>query len=344
VPDYIEQIEQKMYEAGYICDDKTATTLFLSEALHKPILVEGPAGVGKTAIAQAFARMKGLPLIRLQCYEGIDESKAMYEWDYKRQLLHIQAVANKQLEVREVEQNIFSDNFLLRRPLLNAISSPTPTVLLIDEIDKVDFEFEAMLLEILSEFQVSIPEFGTVKANFIPYVFLTSNATRELSEALKRRCLYMYLDFPIPELEEQILLLKIPDIPQQLARQIAEVVRKIRLVQLKKAPSIAESIDWAQSLISLGKDDLDVETVLRTLNILAKYREDLVKLDQMVQTQKTLNFQPVLAQSTGMVQPTGMGQSTGTNLAAPKTSKPSEVNPNVKFSMRTLEAFKNPKQ
>jgi len=287
VPDYIEQIEQKMYEAGYICDDKTATTLFLSEALHKPILVEGPAGVGKTAIAQAFARMKGLPLIRLQCYEGIDESKAMYEWDYKRQLLHIQAVANKQLEVREVEQNIFSDNFLLRRPLLNAISSPTPTVLLIDEIDKVDFEFEAMLLEILSEFQVSIPEFGTVKANFIPYVFLTSNATRELSEALKRRCLYMYLDFPIPELEEQILLLKIPDIPQQLARQIAEVVRKIRLVQLKKAPSIAESIDWAQSLISLGKDDLDVETVLRTLNILAKYREDLVKLDQMVQTQKT---------------------------------------------------------
>ncbi len=338
--DNIEQIEQKMYEAGYICDDKTATTLFLSEALHKPILVEGPAGVGKTAIAQAFARMKGLPLIRLQCYEGIDESKAMYEWDYKRQLLHIQAVANKQLEIREVEQDIFSDAFLLRRPLLNAISCPTPTVLLIDEIDKVDFEFEAMLLEILSEFQVSIPEFGTVKANFIPYVFLTSNATRELSEALKRRCLYMYLDFPIPELEEQILLLKIPDIPQQLARQIAEVVRKIRLVQLKKAPSIAESIDWAQSLISLGKDDLDVETALRTLNILAKYREDLVKLDQMVQTQKSLNFQPVLGQSTGMGQSTG----SGTNLAAPKTSKPSEVNPNVKFSMKTLEAFKNPKQ
>jgi MoxR-like ATPase len=331
VQDNIKEIEQKMYQAGYICDDKTATTLFLSEALQKPILVEGPAGVGKTAIAQAFSRMKGLPLIRLQCYEGIDESKAMYEWDYKRQLLHIQAVSNKQLDVKEVEQDIFSDNFLLRRPLLNAISFSTPTVLLIDEIDKVDFEFEAMLLEILSEYQVTIPELGTIKANHIPYVFLTSNATRELSEALKRRCLYMYLDFPIPELEEQILLLKIPDIPQRLAKQITEVVRRIRQVQLKKSPSIAESIDWAHSLISLGKDDLDVDTALRTLNILAKYREDLVKLDQMVQTQGTLNFQTVL------------GSQRGIQMSAPQTSKPSDLNKNEKFSMKSIEGFKNVK-
>lgn len=290
----VEQIKEGMYQAGYICDDKTATTLFLSEALHKPILVEGPAGVGKTAIAQAFSRLKDLPLIRLQCYEGIDESKALYEWDYKRQLLHIQAVANQQLDVEEVEEDIFSDHFLLRRPLLHSISFNQPTVLLIDEIDKVDFEFEAMLLELLSEFQVTIPEFGTIKANFAPYVFLTSNATRELSEALKRRCLYMYLDFPTPELEERILLLKIPEIPNQLAGQIAEVVRKIRQVRLKKLPSVAESIDWARSLICLGKEELDTEITLQTLNILAKYQEDCIKLDQMVQTQNSLNFQPLV--------------------------------------------------
>lgn len=323
----ITKIKKGMYQAGYICDDKTATTLFLAEALHKPILVEGPAGVGKTAIAQAFSRMKNFPLIRLQCYEGIDESKALYEWDYKRQLLHIQAVANQTIDVNEVEKDIFSDHFLLRRPLLTAISCPTPTVLLIDEIDKVDFEFEAMLLELLSEFQVTIPEFGTIKAEHLPFVFLTSNATRELSEALKRRCLYMYLDFPVQELEEQILLLKIPEIPHQLASQIASVVRKMRQVQLKKLPSIAESIDWGRSLISLGKDDLDVETTLRTLNILAKYKDDLHKLDQMLQTQKNLNFQPVL------------GSSLSTGSTPVPDVKISEVPSKPALTMKTIEKF-----
>jgi MoxR-like ATPase len=289
--DKIQEIREDMYKAGYICENKTATILFLAQAMQKPVLVEGPAGVGKTAIAQAFSIMKNLPLVRLQCYEGIDESKALYEWNYKRQLLHIQAIAGQNhSNTEQLEQDIFSDAYLLTRPLLESITSSTPTVLLIDEIDKVDFEFEAMLLELLSEFQITIPEMGTVKARHIPYVFLTSNATRELSEALKRRCLYLYLDFPSRVMEEEILLLKIPDLKPQLAQKITQVVRCIRRLDLKKSPSIAESIDWAQSLIWLGKDDLDVDTVLQTLNTLVKYHEDLQKLERLLYSRQDLEF------------------------------------------------------
>lgn len=288
--DNIQVIREKMFQAGYICDDKVATVLFLAEALQKPVLVEGPAGVGKTAISQAFSRVKGLPLIRLQCYEGLDESKALYEWNYKRQLLHIQAVSNQNLSVQEIEEDIFSDTFLLTRPLLKSIASETPTVMLIDEIDKVDFEFEAMLLEMLSDFQITIPEIGTITAKHHPYVFLTSNATRELSEALKRRCLYLYLDFPTKEMEQQILMLKIPQLPEQLAEKVAQVVGRLRKLELKKPPSIAESIDWASSLLWLGKEDLDVETTLHTLSTIVKYREDQEKLERIIYRERDLNF------------------------------------------------------
>ncbi len=286
----IEELKNHMIKADYICNEKTATVLYLAEALQKPVLVEGPAGVGKTAIAQAFSRMKGIPLIRLQCYEGIDESKALYEWNYKRQLLHIQAAVNQGQDSRQVEEEIFSESFLLSRPLLNSIISDTPTVLLIDEIDKVDFEFEALLLELLSEFQITIPELGTIKCRHIPYVFLTSNASRELSEALKRRCLYLYLDFPSREMEEQILLLKVPDLSQQLAEKVASVMRRIRGVEMKKLPSIAESIDWAASLVWLGKDDVDVDTLLQTINTLVKHQEDLEKLERMLYSRQDLEF------------------------------------------------------
>jgi len=273
----LAELQQGLEQAGYICDTSTATVLYLAAALGKPVLVEGPAGVGKTAIAQAYAGFKNRSLIRLQCYEGIDESKALYEWNYKKQLLHIQAVAGRDLEVAEVEREVFSDEFLLPRPLLQAIISPEPCVLLIDEIDKVDMEFEALLLELLSEYQVSIPELGTVSAQSIPLVFITSNASRELSEALKRRCLYLFLDFPVPELESRILQLKIPGIQSEMAGQLAAALHSLRLLDLKKTPSIAEAIDWGMALTLLGLDTLEPEALLSTLNVLFKYREDLEK-------------------------------------------------------------------
>jgi MoxR-like ATPase len=288
--DDIQVLKEKMLQAGYICDDKVATVLFLAGSMQKPVLVEGPAGVGKTAIAQAFSRVKELPLIRLQCYEGLDEAKALYEWNYKRQLLHIQAVSNQNLSIQKIEEDIFSDSFLLTRPLLKSITSESPTVLLIDEIDKVDFEFEAMLLELLSEFQITIPEIGTIQAQHHPHVFLTSNATRELSEALKRRCLYLYLDFPTKEIEQQILMLKIPNLSEQLAEKVAQVVQRLRRLELKKPPSIAESIDWACSLLWLGKEDLDVETTLQTLSTLVKYREDQEKVERIIYRSRDLDF------------------------------------------------------
>ena len=289
--DRIEYLLQNMLEAGYIADRRTATVLCLAESLQKPVLVEGPAGVGKTAIAQAYAQMKDLPIIRLQCYEGIDESKALYEWNYKRQLLHIQAVANKDIDTQNLEAEIFSDSFLLARPLLSSICSETPVILLIDEIDKVDFEFEAMLLELLSEFQITIPEMGTIKARHIPHVFLTSNATRELSEALKRRCL-PYLDFPGTEMEEQILLLKNPELSQQMAAQVAQVIHRIRGLELKKAPSVAESIDWAASLLWLGRGDLDVDAVLQSLNVIIKHHDDMQKVERLLHSRQDLSFRP----------------------------------------------------
>lgn len=286
----IAAIIEGMYNAGYICSQQTATVLFLADKMQKPILVEGPAGVGKTAIAQAFSHMRNLDLIRLQCYEGIDESRALYEWNYKRQLLHIQAFAHQDIDPKMIDEDIFSETFLLSRPLLNSLLSSEPTVLLIDEIDKVDFEFEAMLLELLSEFQMTIPELGTIKARHVPQVFLTSNASRELSEALKRRCLYLYLDFPSREMEESILKLKIPDLSEQLAQKISQAVRRIREAELKKPPSIAESIDWASSLIWLGKEDLDADTALITLNTLVKHHEDLEKLQRLLYRRHDLEF------------------------------------------------------
>ncbi|MEA4924489.1 MAG: MoxR family ATPase [Syntrophomonadaceae bacterium] len=288
----IDNIKQGMLEAGYVCDNKTATVLYLAEALNKPIIVEGPAGVGKTGLAQAYSRMRNTTLIRLQCYEGIDESKALYEWNYKRQLLHIQAIANKEVDIDAVEQDIFTEKYLLSRPLLQSISSPTPSVLLIDEIDKVDFEFEAMLLELLSEYQMSIPELGTVKARNIPCVFLTSNATRELSEALKRRCLWLYLDFPDSNLEKQILLLQVPGLTADMAGKIAAAAHQIRQLELKKHPSIAETLDWAYALLNMGIEDLDVNATLQTLNIIVKHREDADKLEGLLRSRNDLSFQP----------------------------------------------------
>ncbi|MGE5455015.1 MAG: AAA family ATPase, partial [Methylocystaceae bacterium] len=245
----IESLKLGLQEQGYIADEAAATVLYLVEALDKPVLVEGPAGVGKTAIAQAFARLKQVPLIRLQCYEGIDEARAIYEWNYKKQLLHIQAVAGRQLEIAEVEKQIFAEEFLLVRPLLQAITSPTKSCLLVDEIDKVDFEFEALLLELMSEFQITLPELGTIKAQHIPYIFLTSNATRELSEALKRRCLFLYLDYPDPQREMQVLQLKVPNLSNRLAEQLATTLEQLRTFKLRKPPSIAEGIDWAVALL-----------------------------------------------------------------------------------------------
>lgn len=279
-------LQQGLEQSGYICDTATATVLYLAAALGKPVLVEGPAGVGKTAIAQAYAGFKNRPLIRLQCYEGIDEAKALYEWNYKKQLLHIQAVAGRDLEVTEVEREVFSDEFLLPRPLLQAITSPEPCVLLIDEIDKVDMEFEALLLELLSEYQVSIPELGTIRARSIPMVFITSNASRELSEALKRRCLYLFLDFPLPELESRILQLKIPGIHSAMAAQLAAALQSLRELDLKKTPSIAEAIDWGLALTLLGLDTLETEAMLSTLNVLFKYREDLDQARALIAKQK----------------------------------------------------------
>jgi MoxR-like ATPase len=241
------------------------------------VLVEGPAGTGKTQLAKSVAEMTGARLIRLQCYEGLDEAKALYEWNYKKQLLRIQAERNSEGTWNEIEDDIFSDDFLLERPLLEAIRSPDPVVLLIDEVDRVEVETEALLLEILSDYQVSIPELGTVTATQIPLVFLTSNNTRELSEALKRRCLYLHIDYPDLEREKEIVLNKVPGVSENLADQIARIVRSIRQLELKKAPSVSETLDWARTLVHLGVEQVDEKQATETITILLKYQADIAK-------------------------------------------------------------------
>ena len=270
----IDETRAGLAGAGYLADESTALVAFLAGRLGKPVLVEGPAGVGKTELAKAISRATGRKLVRLQCYEGLDEAKALYEWNYRKQLLRIQVEASD-AGWQEVKDDIFGDEFLLPRPLLSAISATEPVVLLIDEIDKTDQEFEAMLLEVLSDFQVSIPELGVVEATTHPIVLLTSNDSRELTEALKRRCLYLWLDYPSVDRELEIVRLHAPDLGEEIARKLVEVVHMVRALDLKKPPSIAESIDWARALLLLGAEDIDSEVLRQTMSVVVKHRTDL---------------------------------------------------------------------
>ena len=270
----IEETRAGLADVGYLADESTALVSFLAGRLGKPVLVEGPAGVGKTELAKALSRATGRKLVRLQCYEGLDEAKALYEWNYRKQLLRIQVEASD-AGWQEVKDDIFGEEFLLPRPLLTAISSPEPVVLLIDEIDKTDQEFEAMLLEVLSDFQVSIPELGVVEAKTHPIVLLTSNDSRELTEALKRRCLYLWLGYPTVERELEIVRLHAPELKEDVARKLVEVMHMVRDLDLKKPPSIAESIDWARALLLLGAEDVDQETLKQTMSVIVKHRTDL---------------------------------------------------------------------
>jgi MoxR-like ATPase len=272
-PESVNEVTDALAEVGYLADESAALVAYLAQRLGKPILVEGPAGVGKTELAKAISRASGRELIRLQCYEGLDEAKALYEWNYRKQLLRIQAEAREAWE--GVHDEIFAEEFLLTRPLLAAIASEVPVVLLIDEIDKTDQEFEAMLLEVLSEFQISIPELGVIEARTHPVVVLTSNNTRELTEALKRRCLYLWLDYPEIEREMEIVRLHAPELDERLARRLIEVVHMVRQLDLKKPPSIAESIDWARALLLLGADQIDRSVFERTMSIIVKHRTDI---------------------------------------------------------------------
>jgi MoxR-like ATPase len=280
----VDKVVARLREADYLADGGIAGVVFLADRLEKPVLVEGPAGVGKTELAKAVAAVTGARLIRLQCYEGLDEAKALYEWNYKKQLLRIQADREHETSWEEVEADIFSEPFLLTRPLLEAIRSEDPVVLLIDEVDRVEIETEALLLEVLSDFQVSIPELGTIIGRQErPIVILTSNNTRELSEALKRRCLYLHIDYPSIEREKDIVRVRVPEIDDELADQIARVVRSIRQLELKKAPSISETIDWARTLLYLGKSEIDPSVIGETLHVLLKYQSDIAKARKELQ-------------------------------------------------------------
>ena len=273
-PHSVAELEEGLRSVGYLPGASTALVAFLATRLGKPVLVEGPAGVGKTELAKALSRYLGRELVRLQCYEGLDEAKALYEWNYRKQLLRIQAEATG-TGWEDVQDDIFGEEFLLERPLMTAIASPEPVVLLIDEIDKTDQEFEAMLLEVLSDFQISIPELGRVEARTQPVVLLTSNNTRELTEALKRRCLYLWLDYPSAEHELEIVRLHTPELSEQVARRLVEVIGLVRDLDLKKPPSIAESVDWARALLLLGAEDIDQKTFTDTMSLIVKHRTDL---------------------------------------------------------------------
>jgi MoxR-like ATPase len=287
----IPEVKDTLATQQYIASDEIATVLYLAERLDKPILVEGPAGVGKTELGKAWSSITGRPMIRLQCYEGLDEAKALYEWEYAKQMLYTQLLRDKLHDLladahtladaadrlASEEDVFFSDRFLLPRPLLRAITADEPVVLLIDEIDRSDVEFEAFLLEVLSDFQVSVPELGTLRARHQPLVLLTSNNTRELSEALKRRCLYLYIDYPVIETELQIVRLKVPEMGPELARQAVEVVHRLRGLDLKKDPSISETLDWARALVALNATSLNKQTLDNTLAVLLKHESDVMR-------------------------------------------------------------------
>ena len=292
--DSLDGVRSGLADVGYLADESISGVVYLADRLSKPVLVEGPAGTGKTQLAKSVAELAGARLIRLQCYEGLDESKALYEWNYRKQLLRIQAGGPGETESggagaagaaggnarhaptwKELEEDIFSEEFLLARPLLEAIRSTDPVVLLVDEVDRVELETEALLLEILSEYQVSIPELGTVRATRLPMVFLTSNNTRELSEALKRRCLYLHIDYPDLDREREIVRSRVPGITEELADQVARIVRSLRTLELRKPPSVSETLDWARTLVILGIDTIDAAGARDTLHILLKYQTDI---------------------------------------------------------------------
>jgi MoxR-like ATPase len=287
----VDDVIQQLSDQEYICDKQIATVVFLAQQLDKPVLVEGPAGVGKTELAKVVSKALGRDMIRLQCYEGLDEAKALYEWEYSKQLLYTQILKDKVSEtiadsqslaeaadrVGEEDSVFFSNRFIVPRPLMQAISSEEPTLLLIDEVDKSDPEFEAFLLEILSDFQVTIPEIGTIEAKTQPLVFLTSNDAREMSDALKRRCLHLWIDYPSEELEVRILDRKVPNIDKRLAEEVVQLMNKIRELDLKKTPSISETLDWARALLALNADELEDQIVGDTLNVILKYEGDVQK-------------------------------------------------------------------
>ena len=287
----VEDVIQQLSDQEYICDKQIATVVFLAQQLDKPVLIEGPAGVGKTELAKVVSKALGRELIRLQCYEGLDEAKALYEWEYSKQLLYTQILKDKVAEtiagsasladaaerVGAEDSVFFSERFIVPRPLMRAITSPKPTLLLIDEVDKSDPEFEAFLLEILSDFQVTIPEIGTITATTQPLVFLTSNDAREMSDALKRRCLHLWIDYPNEELEVEILNRKVPNIDKRLAEEVVQMMNRIRELDLKKTPSISETLDWARALLALNADELEDQIVSDTLNVILKYEGDVQK-------------------------------------------------------------------
>ncbi len=278
----IEAVKGALAEQDYIIDDKLATSVFLAGQLNKPLLVEGPAGVGKTELAKAVSKALNTELIRLQCYEGLDESKALFEWNYQKQLLRIQANHLSDKSWEDTKKNIFSEEFYLARPLLKALVAPQTVVLLIDELDKSDEEFESFLLEALSDFQVSIPELGTVKATSIPFVVLTSNNYRDFSDALKRRCIHVYIDYPSYDRELAIVKMKLPYVTEQLANQIVKFVQGIRKLNIKKAPSISETLDWARTMVLMGVDHLEPGVVDNTINLLLKYQQDIDKIEDRI--------------------------------------------------------------